>query len=186
MRLVFVHGPLAAGKLTTARALERLVGYPVFHNHLVVDTLATVFPFGSEPFVRLRERFWLDVFADAARTGRSLIFTFAPESTVSAGFPQRARAAVEQHGGTVHFVRLDVDESEQERRVAGDDRRAFGKVADVETLRRVRDREPAGLVRPPADLVVDTGESPADETARAIVAAFGLTRESPVEPFPNP
>ena len=29
-----------------------------------------MFPFGSEPFVRLREQFWISVFADAAaRTG---------------------------------------------------------------------------------------------------------------------
>ncbi|MEE1618490.1 hypothetical protein [Brachybacterium sp. J153] len=28
-----------------------------------MDTLTTVFPFGSAPFVRLREQFWLDVFA---------------------------------------------------------------------------------------------------------------------------
>ncbi|MGY1616241.1 DUF6204 family protein [Geodermatophilus sp. SYSU D00691] len=32
MDLVFLHGPPASGKLTTARALERPVGYPVFHD----------------------------------------------------------------------------------------------------------------------------------------------------------
>jgi chloramphenicol 3-O-phosphotransferase len=58
-RLVFLHGRAAAGKLTTARRLSDLVGYPVFHNHLVVDLLTTMFPFGSEPFVLLREQFWL-------------------------------------------------------------------------------------------------------------------------------
>lgn len=68
MNLVFLHGTAASGKPTTARALESLVGYPVFHNHLVVDTLTTVFPFGSEPFVRLREEIWLQVFTAAART----------------------------------------------------------------------------------------------------------------------
>ena len=78
MHLVFLHGRAAAGKLTTARHLSALVGYPVFHNHLVVDLLTTVFPFGSEPFVRLREQFWLAAFTEAARPGRSLIFTFTP------------------------------------------------------------------------------------------------------------
>src|SRR5919199_1168928 len=94
MELVFLHGPAAAGKLTTAEALHHRLGHPVFHNHLVVDLLTTVFPFGSEPFVRLREQFWLAVFSDAARADRSLIFTFAPESTVAPGFPQRARQVV--------------------------------------------------------------------------------------------
>ena len=44
MELIFLHGTAAAGKLTTARALEAMLGYPVFHNHLVVDALTTVFP----------------------------------------------------------------------------------------------------------------------------------------------
>lgn len=46
---MFIHGPAAAGKLTTARALSALTGLPVFHNHLVVDTLLTVFPRRSAP-----------------------------------------------------------------------------------------------------------------------------------------
>ncbi|GAB3925325.1 hypothetical protein GCM10027613_38040 [Microlunatus endophyticus] len=98
MNLIFLHGPAAAGKLTTARALEARLGYPVFHNHLTVNLLTTVFPFGSEPFVRLREQIWLSVITDAARIGRSLIFTFAPESTVPFGFPHRLRDAVESQG----------------------------------------------------------------------------------------
>ena len=129
MELIFLHGTAAAGKLTIARALEALVGYPVFHNHLVVDALTTVFPFGSEPFVRLREQFWLQVFADAARAG--LTFTFAPEATVPPGFPARARAAVESPGGKIRFVRLLVTDSEQEWRVVNADRRQFHKLSDL-------------------------------------------------------
>ena len=59
--LVFLHGPAASGKLTTARALGQLTGYPVFHNHLVVDMLTLIFPFGSKEFVALREQFWIAV-----------------------------------------------------------------------------------------------------------------------------
>jgi hypothetical protein len=46
MDLVFLHGRAAAGKLTTARALELQLGWPVFHNHQVVDLLTELFPFG--------------------------------------------------------------------------------------------------------------------------------------------
>jgi hypothetical protein len=86
MDLVFLHGGAASGKLTTARALEELLGYPVFHNHLVVDMLLPFFPFGSEPFVRLREQLWLAVFSEAAIADRSITFTFAPEHTVPKAF----------------------------------------------------------------------------------------------------
>jgi hypothetical protein len=106
--LVFLHGPAASGKLTIARALEARVGFPVFHNHLVVDLLTTVFPFGSDPFVRLREQFWTSVFADAARVDRSISFTFTPEATVRPGFAGRVRQLIEGEGGRVCFVRLRV------------------------------------------------------------------------------
>lgn len=175
MHLVFLHGRAAAGKLTTARRLSDLVGYPVFHNHLVVDLLTTVFPFGSEPFVQLREQFWLSVFTEAARHGRSLIFTFAPEHTVPDGFPARARAAVESAGGTVCFVQLEVSGAEQERRVADPGRTEFHKIASVQTLRQVAGQPAAE--QPPADLVIDTESTTPEETATLIAASFQLPRQ---------
>ena len=56
MRLIFIYGPVASGKLTIARLVSERTGLPLFHNHLVVDAVAAVFPFGSEAFVILRER----------------------------------------------------------------------------------------------------------------------------------
>ena len=53
------YGPAVSGKLTIAKELATLTGFSLFHNHLVVDAVAAVFPFGSERFVKLREQFWL-------------------------------------------------------------------------------------------------------------------------------
>ena len=122
MRLVFLYGPAAAGKLTIGRALADLTGFALFHNHLVVDALCAVFPFGSDPFRRLREQWWLGALDEAAQAGRSLIFTFAPEPTVTPTFPARVKALVEAAGGQVVFVRLDVPVDEQERRIVAAER----------------------------------------------------------------
>ncbi len=184
MDLVFLHGPPAAGKLTTARALERVVGYPVFHNHLVVDLLTGLFPFGSSAFVRLREQFWVAVFSEAAAGDRSLIFTFTPDRTVPAGFPGRVADAVERAGGRVRFVRLRVSDAEQERRIDRPDRREFHKVTDPAFLRRVA-REPAPE-QPPAELEIDTDSSDAGASAATIVQVLGL-QPQPVGPrYPDP
>lgn len=184
MDLIFLHGAVASGKLTVARALEDSVGYPVFHNHLVVDALTTVFPFGSEPFVRLREQFWMQVFIEAAGAGRSLTFTFAPESTVQGDFPARVRAGVEAHGGRVYFVRLIVSDAEQERRIGADSRRTFHKLTDVATLRQLRSYRD-GVEQPPVDLAVDTDTSNAEQTAALIVERFGLTAQATLERYPK-
>lgn len=185
MRLVFLHGVAASGKLTTALALRDLVGYPVFHNHLVVDALTTVFPFGSEPFVRLREQFWLQVFTDAARIDRSLTFTFTPEPTVVPGFAERARTTVEAHGGRVVFVRLAVSAGEQEARIGAESRQAFHKLTDVAVLRRLRNHE-AQAEQPPVDLEVDTDTSRPERTAALIVERFGLDAQALPERYPPP
>jgi chloramphenicol 3-O-phosphotransferase len=184
MDLVFLHGTAAAGKLTTARALEAAVGYPVFHNHLVVDALTSVFPFGSEPFVRLREEFWLQVFTDAARTDRSLTFTFAPEVTVQNGFPARAQARIESFGGRVCFVRLVVTEAEQERRIDNDDRKQFHKLTDLTTLRRLRN-DSDGVEQPPVDLEIHTDTTTAEESATVIVERFHLTPQERTQRYPQ-
>ncbi|MGC5221672.1 hypothetical protein ACPW96_03615 [Micromonospora sp. DT81.3] len=184
MRLVLLHGAAAAGKLTTARELERLVGYPVFHNHLIVDALTAVFPFGTEPFVRLREEFWLKVFAEAAGIGRSLTFTFAPESTVTAGFAERVRQVVEEAGGRVCFVRLTVTDEEQERRIGNADRREFHKLSDVGTLHRLREHGTADVEQPPVDLEILTDRSAASESAALIVARFGLRAQVVSDRYP--
>ena len=169
MKLIFIHGGAAAGKLTVARELATLTGLPLFHNHLVVDAVAAVFPFGSAPFVRLREQFWLATFSAAAEDGRSLIFTFNPELSVEPGFPERTRAAVAAFGGTMPTVRLTLPWEEQERRIDNESRGEFGKLRSLELLRQLRDNFAAAeAAMPPADLTIDTMRIQPAETARMI------------------
>ena len=72
MLLVFIHGAPAVGKLTVARELAGLTGFHLFHNHLTVDLVSSLFAFGTPSFVSLREQIWLAAFAEAARADRSL------------------------------------------------------------------------------------------------------------------
>jgi len=157
MRVIFIYGQPASGKLTIARELAGRTGMALFHNHLVVDALEAVFPFGSDAFVRLREQFWLAVFAEAAQTDRSLIFTFTPEPTVAAEFPGRVQTLVQSAGGEVVFVALTVPPEEQERRLMRPDRATFSKLRSVDLLRRLRDDLAACTAAMPAPtLTVDT------------------------------
>lgn len=173
MKLIFIYGQAGAGKLTVGRELADLTGYALFHNHLVVDAVGAVFPFGSEPFVRLRERFWLDVFAEAAAAGRSLIFTFAPEASVAPDFPERARALVQAGDGETYFVRLNVSDEEQERRIDAPSRAAFGKLKSLDLLRELRVQFKTAMeAMPPPFLTVDTEALAPKAAARAIAQAI--------------
>src|SRR5262252_4752756 len=83
MRLVVLCGPPGVGKLSVARELAGRSGYRLFHNHLTVDLLESLFEFGSAPFVELRERLWLELLGRAADEGvTGVIFTLAFDRTV--------------------------------------------------------------------------------------------------------
>ena len=59
MDLVVLAGLPGVGKLTVGRVLADVTGYRLFHNHLTVDLALSLFEFGSQPFVELREEIWL-------------------------------------------------------------------------------------------------------------------------------
>lgn len=175
MQLVFVYGPPAAGKYTVSKLVSEQTGLPLFHNHLVVDSVAAVFPFGSPSFVRLREQFWMDVFKAACAEDRSLIFTFQPEASVSPGFAQGVADLVREWGGRILMVHLKLSADGQVERIANAERAAFGKLRDAGLLKTLQaEFEACEAAMPAADLVIDTGEtSPGDAAARIVSALSG-------------
>lgn len=172
MTLVVLHGPPASGKLTVARELSRLTKFKVFHNHLTVDMLLPVFDFRTPSFSRLREEIWLSVMSEAARTNvDGIIFTFAPERSVSTGFLSRLANEIESLGGSVCLVELQCHEHDLEKRMINATRKEFGKLQSVELYRELRAQNFFTLPGMPAsDLVIDTSHCTAQQSAEAIAA----------------
>ena len=176
MKLIFLHGLPGVGKLTVARELAQLTGFPVFHNHLAVDLAVSIFEFGSPPFVELREKVWLATFSQAA-TARldGLIFTFAYDRTVRGGFVNEVMKIVEGAGGEVLFVELKCSTEELEGRIADSSRKRYGKLISVEQFRALS--ESGAFVDPgiPAGrLSIETTELSAYDAARRIADGLGL------------
>jgi len=168
MKLVFIHGAPAVGKLTVARELAQRTGFRLFHNHLTVDLVISVFPFGSEPFVCLREQVWIAVFREAAINDVSLIFTFNPERTVRERFIEDTIAAVETGGGEVCFIELTCGQSELERRLENPSRKEFGKLVSIAQYRALTEGGAFHFRQLPQGSTVDTTNSSPAETAALI------------------
>jgi chloramphenicol 3-O-phosphotransferase len=176
MNLVFIHGAPAVGKLTVARELADLTRYRLFHNHLTVDLVTSVFEFGSEPFILLRERIWLSVFREAAERNVSLIFTFNPESTVRERFIKDAIDAVESASGRVIFVELTCSSAEVERRIESPSRSSFGKLNSLEQYRELERIGAFNYPRlPDSGLSLDTTAKAPKEVAQLISEHFSLS-----------
>jgi adenylate kinase family enzyme len=43
MKLIFIYGPPASGKLTIAEILSERTGIPLFHNHLSRDLVKDIY-----------------------------------------------------------------------------------------------------------------------------------------------
>lgn len=172
LRLIFLHGLPGVGKLTVARELSKITGFKVFHNHLTVDLVGSVFEFGSLPFVELREKVWLLVFSRALTANLDgLIFTFAYDSTVSRDFIQNTQNLFEAGGGEVLFVELRCSTEVLESRIEQTSRRQFGKLGSVAQFRELK---ASGAFVDPGipeqHLVVDTTALSATDAARLIAS----------------
>ena len=176
MKLIFLYGLPATGKLTVARELAAMTGYKLFHNHLTVDLLLSVFEFGSPAFVALREEIWLSVFDQAgASQVTGLIFTFAPEPTVQPGFLKNVATTVEKRGGEVDFVELVCPHSELRRRLGNPSRLEHRKLTSVTIFDQIYStRELDGSWLPKPRLSIDTSLCTAAHAAAKIAEVLEL------------
>lgn len=177
MRLIFLYGLPATGKLTVAQELSRLTGLRLFHNHLAVDLLLSVFDFGTPPFVELREQIWLSVFAAASESGLSdMIFTFNPENSVRPEFVPRVVETVERDGGSVEFVELTCPLPEVKRRLESASRAEFRKLTSVTLFEQLYAAGVFETARMPAPRVsVDTSLVAPEAAAEAIADGLKLS-----------
>ena len=135
MKLIFLYGPPAVGKLTVARELERLTGFKLFHNHLTADLVKSVFDYGTPPYFHLIYKVRRDLIEIASQENISIITTFVytPEDVE---FVADIVSSVEKHGGNVVFVQLEADRTTLNERVAHDARKEFRKLHTIESLDR--------------------------------------------------
>jgi hypothetical protein len=176
LKLIFIYGLPATGKLTIAQQLSVMTGYQVFHNHLAVDLLLSVFEFGSAPFVELREQIWLSVFEHACRSQLpGLIFTFAPEATVRPDFVDRAVAAVTGNSGEVIFVELVCPIADLKQRIDNPSRLQYGKLTSVSLFEQLAEGgsfDPFPMPQP--RLSIDTSLYLPQQAAAQIAQIFAL------------
>jgi hypothetical protein len=175
MKLLFLHGAPAAGKLTVAKALLRIVPGRLMDNHAAIDLARTIFEFGAPGFWELVLEVRESAYEAAARQHVPLLvttFCYAePEDRANFG---RTEEIVQRHGGELLPVFLHCSREEALRRVGNPDRVARRKITSGEHLKQDLDRYHLTAVPRPDCLRLDTSIDPAEVTAPKIVQHFGL------------
>lgn len=144
MKLIFIYGPPGVGKLTVAKELAKLTGYKLFHNHLTVNLVNSIFPFGTKEYSELTQKIRLDLLEAAAKSKvKGIIFTFVYGVETLGGKTdnQLVRTIInklKKHEGKVLFVKLTCDEKELYRRVKEPSRNSFGKLTKANKLKAIK------------------------------------------------
>ncbi len=180
MKLIFIYGPPAVGKLSVATELGRLTSFAVFDNHLSIDCVLPVFGYGTSSLSKLSGLIRLAVIEEAAREDVDLVFTFVFAFPEDVSFVERICAAVETHGGSVCVVQLVCNAAMQEERVLSPDRARRKKARSVDLVRDWNGRYDFRTPIPerPGLRIDNTTLSPS-ETARRIADHYDLPTAPP-------
>lgn len=175
MKLLFIYGSPAVGKLTVANEIAKLTGFKVFHNHLSIDCIEPIFEFGTESFWDLVHLIRFETITEAARVGQNLIYTFCYAKGSDDALVKKIRDSVEENGGEVCFVLLTATMETLEKRVLEESRKQFGKAKSLEILREVHDKYDLFSPVPEREsLIIDNTDLPAEATARRIIGHFQI------------
>ena len=175
MKLLLIYGPPGVGKLTVAKELAKLTGFPLFHNHLTVDLVASIFPMGTKIYSDLVKEIRLDLIEAAAKNRvKGMIFTFVYGVETYGGgeddkFIKNIIDRIRRFKGRVFFVKLTCNEKELRRRLKHPSRKSFGKIRKIKTLRSIgKDYNLDATVPFGKSLIIDNTKLPPKRAARII------------------
>ncbi|MBI4452818.1 AAA family ATPase [Candidatus Woesearchaeota archaeon] len=136
MKLVFIYGPPAVGKLTVAEELSKITRYKLFHNHLTFDLVDSLFPYGSKNFGKMNTQIRLILFEEAAMKNVNLIFTYCYSNPSDNSFVKEVLKKVSKYKGKVCFVQLLCNNKEPYKRVKHKKRKKYGKLTKVDGFKK--------------------------------------------------
>jgi hypothetical protein len=175
MKLLFLHGSPATGKLTVAKALLGMVPGRLFDNHAAIDLARTIFDFGAPGFWELVHTVRYSAIDAAAEHGVALVVTtfcyVEPDDRVQY---EKFEEIMQRHGGELLPVFLHCSREEAARRVGNPDRVERRKMTSEESLNQYLDDYKFSPVPRPDCLTLDTEVKSAEATAQEIVRQFGL------------
>lgn len=175
MKLLFIYGSPAVGKLTVAGEIAKQTDFKVFHNHLSIDCIEPIFNFGTPSFWKIVSLIRCETIAEAARAGQNLIYTFCYAKGSDDLHVEQITNIVEENNGEVCFVLLTADKTELKKRVLEESRRKYGKAKTVEMMDFfLENYDLFSPVDVRESLIIDNTDLSAGETANRIIEYYDL------------
>jgi len=186
MKLVFVVGPPATGKMTVGAALAERCGLKLFHNHMSIELVRHFFDFGDAGFSGLDKKIRWDIFeavADSDLPGLIFTLVWAFDEVEDHEYIAEIAAIFEKKGAEIYYVELvcSLEErlyrNKQPSRLEAKASKRDVKRSEEVLLRqekKYRMNSRPGEITLPNYLILDNTALSADEVAAKIQEAFSI------------
>lgn len=174
MKLIFIYGPPAVGKLTIAQKLSEATKIPVFHNHHSRDLVKDIYGDSLLQHYGLVDKIRFDVLEYCAQNNTNLIFTYVYGGSQDDANVRAFKNKIESNGGQVMFVELVANTSDLIDRVDNDSRKKFTKLLDKKIMSELTQDMSIFTIPYVESLKINTSSTSPAESADIIVRELGL------------
>jgi len=173
MKVIFLYGPPASGKLTIAKKLAEKTGISLFHNHLTFDLAEVLYEPFTKPFSDYCENIRLGVFGDAKFAHRDLIFTFFYIAPDDINFVNQIIHIAGE--GNVKFIKIEASIDTLLDRVENVDRAKYSKINSKSVLARyLKENNWNQSIEKTDSLIINTDNLTPDEAVQKIIEGYDL------------
>lgn len=183
MKLVFLIGDGAVGKMTVGQELMKITDLRLFHNHMTIEPVIEIFgTYKGEVVTKMREVVF-EAFAVSEAYGLIFTYMWAFDQQSDWDYVQHVREIFEKQGAEIYYVELVASQEIRLQRNKTPNRlQNKASKRDIETSdRRIIDQDNKyrlvsyeGEIPFENYIKIDNSTLSAQETARRIKEHFGL------------
>lgn len=144
MKLLFMIGDAAVGKMTVGQELMKITGLRLFHNHMTIEPVLEVFGYRDRTTVhRLRETFF-EEFAKSDNYGMIFTFMWAFDQQEDWDYVEHVKDIFRPYGTEFYYVELIAPQEVRLARNATENRlanKASKRDIEVSNQRLIKDDE---------------------------------------------
>jgi broad-specificity NMP kinase len=181
MKLIYVYGPPASGKLTIANELSKITGFKIFDNHKVIDLFSEIADINKNSFWDSANEIKLKIIEECAKQRiKGIIFTMVyTKNPKNHLFPEKINSIVKKNKGKVYFVRLKCNRAGIRKRVIKESRKKFKKFHTIKELENfTRKYDVHGKLNFENQIEIDNTNKSAKEVAKEIKEFVGRGEKS--------
>ena len=183
MKLVWIIGDAAVGKMTVGQELMKITDLRLFHNHMTIEPVIEIFgSYQGRVITRLREVIF-EEFAASEQSGMIFTYMWAFDAPSDWEYVRHVSDLFAAHGADIYYVELIAPQEIRLQRNASENRLAHkASKRDIETSnqrllnddRHFRCVSHEGEIPFENYLRIENTDIPAAQAAQMIKERFGL------------